>query len=114
MEGGALRAGHGRSPVQAFLEGLTGEDRVDGLALLKLLAERGNTLRLPHSKPLGGELFELRGRQVRIFYAFRPGRRAVLLDGVVKKREDIPPAVLQRVRRYLRALEAAEAREAEE
>ncbi len=100
----------GESPVQTFLEGLTGEDRVDALALLKLLAESGNTLRLPHSKPLGGGLFELRGRQVRMFYVFRRGRRAVLLDGMVKKRGDIPPTVLKRVRRYQRELEVAEAR----
>jgi len=71
----------GESPVQTFLEGLTGEDRVDGLALIKLLAESGNALRMPPSKPLGQGLFELRGRQVQIFYAFQHGHRAVLLDG---------------------------------
>jgi len=67
---------------------------------------------LPHSKSLGKGLFELRGRQVRIFYAFRRDHRAVLLDGMVKKRGDVPPTVLKRVRRYQRELEAAEAREA--
>ncbi len=100
----------GESPVQAFLEGLAGEDRVDALALLKLLAESGNALRMPHSKPLGEGLFELRGRQVRIFYVFRRGHRVVLLDGMIKKRGDIPSAVLKRMRRYQRELEAAETR----
>jgi hypothetical protein len=101
----------GESPVQTFLEGLTGEDRADAFALLELLAESGNGLRMPHSKPLGGGLFELRGRQVRIFYVFRRDRRAVLLDGLVKKRGDIPSTALKRVRRHQRQLEAAEARE---
>ena len=98
----------GESPVRAFLEGLGGRDRVDALALLRLLAEQGNALKMPHSKPLGEGLFELRAGPVRLFYAFRPGRRIVLLDGLVKKRQEIPPGVLKRVRRYQRALETAE------
>jgi hypothetical protein len=39
----------GENLVRAFLAGLDRRDRVDAFALLKLLAERGNTLRLPHS-----------------------------------------------------------------
>ena len=100
----------GESPARTFLEALGGRERVDALALLKLLAEQGNALKMPHSKPLGGGLFELRAGPVRLFYAFRPGRRIVLLDGLVKKRQDIPPGVLTRLRRYQRALEMAERR----
>ncbi len=98
----------GESPVRTFLEGLGGRDRVDALALLKLLAEQGNALKMPQSKPLGAGLLELRAGPVRLFYTFRPGRRIVLLDGMVKKRQEIPPEVLKRVRRYQRALEASE------
>jgi hypothetical protein len=65
---------------------------------------------MPHSKSLGEGLFELRGRQVRIFYVFRPDRRTVLLDGMIKKRGDIPTAVLRRLRRFQRELDAAEPR----
>ena len=39
---------------------------------------------------------------MRIFYTFRPGRVIVLLDGIIKQRGDIPPAVLARVRRFCR------------
>jgi Phage derived protein Gp49-like (DUF891) len=63
----------------------------DALALLKLLAAQGNALKMPHSKPLGGGLFELRVGPERLFYTFCPGHRIVLLDGLVKKRQDIPP-----------------------
>ena len=48
---------------------------------------------------------------MRLFYMFRPGRRIVLLEGLIKKRADIPSAVLKRVRKYQRTREAAEARE---
>ena len=84
---------------------------MNALALLKLLATAGNTVRMPHSKPLGAGLFELREGRVRLFSMFRPGRRVVLLEGLIKKRADIPSAVLKRVRKYQRTREAAEARE---
>ncbi len=70
----------------------------EAAALIKLVRERGNLLRKPRSQPLGNGLFELRGKQVRIFYVFRPRRRIVLLDGMIKKRGDIPPDVLARLR----------------
>jgi hypothetical protein len=89
---------HGTS-VRAFISGLTDDRAFDeAAALIKLVRERGNLLRKPRSEPLGNGLFELRGKQVRIFYVFRPGRRIVLLDGMIKKRDDIPPDVLNRLR----------------
>jgi hypothetical protein len=66
--------------------------------LIKILQIRGNLLREPLSEALGEGLFELRGDQVRIFYTFRPGRRIVLLDGLIKKRGKVPPAILRRMR----------------
>lgn len=75
----------GGTPILMFLSGLDRRDKGEAFALLKLLAERGNMLRVPQSRPLGNGLFELRGDQVRIFYMFRPGRRITLLDGIIKK-----------------------------
>jgi hypothetical protein len=69
---------------------------------VKLLEERGNSLRRPQSGALGEGLFELRGKEVRIFYMFLANRVAVLLDGEIKKRDDIPPKTLARVRAYQR------------
>jgi hypothetical protein len=98
----------GERPVVAFLQGLTGRPKTEAGALIRLLAKRGNALRLPHSKALGRGLFELRGHQVRLFYVFRPGRRISLLDGMLKKRDEIPPAVLARMREIQKALVAEE------
>jgi len=89
----------GHSPVRDFIRGLEQADKAESAALIKLLQELGNQIRPPRSRALGQGLFELRGKQVRIFYVYLPGQRAVLLDGIVKKREDIPPDVLERVRR---------------
>lgn len=102
--------GGGRSRIREFLEGLTGRDKVEAWALIKLLEERGNDLRPPKSKALGKGLHELRGHQVRIFYMFRVGRRITLLDGIVKKEDRIPSAVLDRVRGYQRNISALDAK----
>jgi hypothetical protein len=100
----------GEKPLKAFLENLRDdeEDVADALALLELVGSRGNTLRPPRSESLGAGLFELRAhpRAVRLFYVFRPGRRIVVLDGMVKKQTKIPGYVLKRVRGYQRDLES--------
>lgn len=99
----------GEQPFRAFLRNLESDDEnlADALALLELLEVRGNTLRPPRSQSLGSGLFELRAhpRPVRIFYVFRPGRRIVVLDGIVKKKTRVPGDVLRRMRSYQRDVE---------
>jgi phage-related protein len=72
--------------------------------LLKLLAERGDLLGQPRSKALGQGLFELRGKQVRIFYVFRSEQRIVLLDALIKKRSQIPRDTLDALRALQRVV----------
>ena len=100
----------GERPLQRFLSGLERDETslADALALLELLKVRGNALRPPRSRSLGEGLFELRAhpRAVRMFYIFRPERRIVVLDGIVKKQDKIPADVLNRVRSYQRDAES--------
>jgi hypothetical protein len=96
----AYTTGQGEAPVWSFIRGLAGRDRVEAIALVKLLEEQGNRLRRPHSGVLGDGLFELRGKQVRIFYMFLPGRLIMLLAGEIKKRDAIPAKTLALVRGY--------------
>lgn len=95
----------GNAPVGEYLAGLEGTAVTKAAALVKLLETLGYELRLPHSRSLGEGLYELRdvGTGVRLFYLLLPGNRAVLLDGMTKKRDDIPDATMKR----LRALQAA-------
>lgn len=89
----------GHSLLRRFLDGLENQqDRKEAAALIKVLQIRGNLLREPLSEALGEGLFEPRGDQVRIFYTFRPGRRIVFLDGLIKKRGSVPPGILRRMR----------------
>lgn len=92
----------GKKPVWSFMRRLEGRNRAEAIALVKLLEERGSALRRPHSGAMGEGLFELRGKEIRIFYVFLPERVIGLLDGEIKKRNDIPRKTLERVRGYQR------------
>ena len=96
----------GTKPVQVFLDSLEGKQKREALTLISLIGERGNQLAGRQSKLVETGLFELKHHQVRIFYVFRPGRRVVLLDGIIKKQDEIPHEVLHRVRLYRKDVEA--------
>jgi hypothetical protein len=101
------RTAAGESPIRRFLQSLEKQDLADALALIKLAEGRGNQLREPHSKALGGGIYELRGKQVRLFYTFGPGRRMItLLSGIIKKQDRVPESALAQARRFKAHLEA--------
>ena len=92
--------------LEEFLDGLSGGAAAETEALLEMLEEHGNKLRLPISKPLGNGLFEARGLTtgVRLFFVFAPGHRIIVLDGYVKKRTSIPAKIMARIRKPRRTL----------
>jgi hypothetical protein len=56
----AYETAQGSKAVWAFIEALEGRDKVEAIALVKLLEDQGNALRRPQSGALGEGLFELR------------------------------------------------------
>src|SRR6266702_632347 len=62
--------------------------------LTELLEEFGLDLRMPHSRAMGGGLFELRpkGREgiARVFYCMKVGRKIVILHSFIKKTNETP------------------------
>ena len=94
------RLAAGETPVRTFVTGLAPDAKAEAIALIKLAETLGNKLREPHSKALGDGLFELRRKQVRLFYMFEPGQIIRLLGGMVKKRDRIPADVLAQMRDY--------------
>ena len=87
------------------MRGSKGTAATKAAALVKLLEGLGYELRLPHSRSLGGGLHELRdvATGVRLFYVLLPDNHAALIDGMTKKRDEIPGAMMKR----LRTLQAA-------
>jgi len=80
----------GGNSVEEFIEGLPENDRALVRARIAFLGEAGNRLREPHSKSLGGGLFELRVKSRRFFYCFKPGGVIVLLHAFGKKSQKTP------------------------
>jgi phage-related protein len=85
---------NGEKPVERFIDGLNVKMRVKAFGSLAILAEYGNALREPYSKPAGNGLFELRIKFAtditRIFYFFSVGNTIVLTNGFVKKTQRTP------------------------
>lgn len=71
----------GKKSVENWLDSLTKEELKAVAKKLKLLAACGNTLKMPHSRPLKKGLFELRDKAhgFRIYYAFERGKLIILL-----------------------------------
>ena len=78
----------------------------DYLRLVELLIEFGPDLRMPHSRALGGGLFELRprGREGigRALYCYLIGERVVVLHAFMKKTQATPERDLKTARRRMR------------
>jgi len=98
----------GESPVEDFIEGLPTKLRARVKAHLTWLQEVGSQAAAPISKPLGGGLFAVRVSvghdEIRLLYAFFPGKRIVLLHGFRKKTRAIPAGALKIARARLREL----------
>jgi len=71
----------GDSSIQGWLDERNAQQLKSIAKEIKLLERCGNILRLPHSKPLGDGLFELRERTYgyRVYYTFLKKQTIVLL-----------------------------------
>jgi len=85
--------------VKAEIESWPDDILADFARIVELLMEFGPHLRMPHSRAMGGGLFELRprGREGigRVFYCFVIGRRVVILHAFVKKTQETPEQELK-------------------
>lgn len=104
------RLPNGKAPVEEFLDSLNVKMRNKALNSLVLLEEFGNTLREPHSKPIGDGIFELRIKFAsditRIFYFFYVGNKIVLTNGFIKKTQKTSPAEIELAKKYKEDYEA--------
>jgi phage-related protein len=83
----------GQPVVQKFIDDLPEISQTRMMRNIDLLEQYGTQLGMPHARPMGSGLLELRvrGKQnVRVFYAFAKGQRIYLLHGFIKKRQTTP------------------------
>ena len=97
------------SRVKAEIESWPDGILADYARIVELLMEFGPSLRMPHSRALGGGLFELRprGREGigRAIYCFVSGRRIMMLHAFVKKTQDTPEQELKIARRRMKEVQ---------
>ncbi len=81
----------------------------DYAQLVELLIEFGPSLRMPHSRAMGGGLFELRprGREGigRAFYCFVVGQKVIILHAFVKKTQQVPEHDLKIARKRMKEVQ---------
>ena len=92
--------------VKAEIEGWPVGILADYARMVELLVEFGPDLRMPHSRAMGGGLFELRprGREGigRALYCFVVGKRIVILHAFVKKTPTTPERDLRIARERMK------------
>jgi phage-related protein len=78
----------------------------DYVRLTDAMAIHGADLRMPHSKSMGGSLFELRPKGPEgiglVFYCTQVGKVIVVLHSFVKKTQETPDAELRLARQRLK------------
>ena len=98
----------GQQVVYDFVKTLDPISYAKTLRQINLLETYGTDLGMPHAKPLGGGLIELRirgKREVRIFYVFAKGRNIYLLHGFIKKTQQTPKKELDIARNRQKEVE---------
>lgn len=88
-----FETGSGEKPVDGFIKKQQPQARSKIAHNVRLLRQYGNMLGLPHSKALGGGLYELRIRgkeEIRIFYCFVQQKTIYLLHAFKKQKQQTP------------------------
>lgn len=88
------------------LKDLPDELRGRMFRLIERLSEEGR-LKMPHSRVIGGGLFELRVGDkniARTLYAYAVGQNIYLLHSFIKKTEKTPTAAIELARRRLKEM----------
>ncbi len=95
--------------VKAEIEGWPVGILADYARMVELLMEFGPNLRIPHSRAMGGGLFELRprGREGigRAFYCYLTGQRVIVLHAFVKKTRTTPQRDLRIARKRMKEVQ---------
>ena len=91
----------GRSPVDAYLDGLPVAERAEVLAILEDLRRYGLDAPLVSMRQIRGKLWELRISRSRIFYVVVVGDTMVLLHAYKKQGQKAPTREIETASRRM-------------
>lgn len=94
----------GTEPAKDFLMGLDAKMRAKMLRTIDLLATNGTDLRMPYSESLEDGIFELRAKVgsniSRVLYFFFVGKKVILTNGFIKKKQRTPAREIALAKAY--------------
>ena len=93
-----------RAEIESWPDGIL----ADYVRILELLMEFGPNLRMPHSRAMGGGVFEVRPHSRegigRAFYCFVVGQRIVILHAFIKKTQSTPEQEMKIARKRMKEI----------
>ena len=96
----------GKCPPLEFIDDLPMIEQAKIRNTLRLLKEFGPNLGMPHAKPIGGKLWELRPGGIRLFYFAFIDQQFVVLHGYRKQSQKAPASeIATALRRMAELLE---------
>lgn len=94
----------GEKPAKEFILSQNAKMKAKLFATIDLLEEYGNELKMPHSKPIGDGIFEIRvkiGSDItRVLYFFYYEGRIIMTNGFAKKTQKTPQEQIEKAKRY--------------
>jgi phage-related protein len=87
------------SELKNWVQGLSKEGQAEAIIAFDRLRAQGNTLRMPHSRPLSGGLFELRfsceNKATRVTYIYDVEKQIITLTHFVKQKNNEQKEVIR-------------------
>jgi phage-related protein len=99
----------GQPVIEKFIDRLQAPTQAKLIRQFELLEEFGPELGMPHAKPLGDGLYELRVRgkqEVRAFYLFAKGKHIYVIHAVIKKSQTLSKKELNIARKRKTEIES--------
>ena len=91
--------------VTDWLDSLTDEQLESLARLMKLLKLCGNKLKMPHSKPVGDKIFELREKRfgLRVYYIYTKKEVILMIHAGDKDSQNKDIIIAQKLRKKLKS-----------
>ena len=97
-----FRSPSGASPVEKYLDGLSGDEAAMVFAAILSIEEHGLVDAPVDRRPIGGKLWELKVSRQRVFYVVITGPAMVLLHAYKKQGQKAPPREIEIAKKRMR------------
>jgi len=101
--------------VEELVLGMPNGIFADYAGIVQIMRHNGPNIGMPHVRPMGGGLFEIRAKgpegQGRVFYCTVQVRTIIMLHGFIKKTQTTPKRELDIARRRMREVKNERARD---